>query len=150
MGLVKQEDVEATLVEPGLYGVRLIDGRHGTRGISLIRGWMAPGSRHSSHTHDMDEVIVFLGGNATMVIDGQEYPVRAGDSIHIPAGTVHSSVNHGSEDLTFVAAFADSLIGANPLHPEGAQPPAPRPLASLRLRLAWALRRLAGRLAGTG
>lgn len=147
MGLVRQDQTRATLVEPGLYGVRLIDGRHGTRGISLIRGWMEPGARHSRHTHDVDEVIVFLEGAAVMEIDGREYPVRAGDSIHIPAGTPHGSINPGAEDLRFVAAFADPLIGSNPLAPTG--PPGPRPRFSRQRQwLAWVLRRMAARVAG--
>ena len=144
MALVRHEKTQATRVEPGLYGVRLIDGRHGTRGISLIRGWMEPGARHSRHTHEVDEVIVFLEGDAVMEIDGREYPVRAGDAIHVPAGTPHGSVNGGHRDLRFVAAFADGLIGSNPLAPEG---PAPAPRVSrMRLRFAWILRRLAARL----
>ncbi len=146
MSLVKRESLEATLVEPGLYGVRLIDGRHGAKNVALIRGWMIPGASHSAHTHDVDEVIVFLSGNAIMEVGGRSYDVRPGDAIHVPAHTVHSSVNNGAEDLCFVSAFADNLIASNPLDTAGRPRREPLVASALRHRLAWVLRRLAARL----
>ena len=146
MGLIRREELEATLVEPGLYGVKLIDGGLGSRHIALIRGWMEPGARHSSHTHDVDEVIVFLSGRAEMEVSGQTYGVGPGDAIHIPPRAVHGSVNTGNEDLCFVAAFADNLIASNPLVVAGSSRADTRFASALRHRLAWLLRRVAGHL----
>jgi quercetin dioxygenase-like cupin family protein len=146
MTLIKREGSPASLVEPGLYGLKLLDGGHGAQHVSLVRGWMEPGARHSSHTHDVEEAVVFLSGHGRVDVAGDIHEVGPGDVVYIPPGTAHSTLNTGSEDLTFVAAFADNLIAANPLQTAGMARGDTRPGASLRHRLAWLLRRVAGRL----
>jgi quercetin dioxygenase-like cupin family protein len=133
-------------VEPGLYGVKLVDGAQGARRISLVRGWMRPGGRHSPHTHDVEEAVIFISGCGVLEIGGEALRVGPGDLVHIPPNTVHTTLNDGDEDLCFVAAFADSLIAANPLATAEA-PAAPRPARRLRHATASALLRLADFLA---
>jgi quercetin dioxygenase-like cupin family protein len=136
-------------VEPGLYGVRLVDGAQGARNISLVRGWMHPGGRHSPHTHDVEEAVIFLSGRGVLEIGGETLRVGPGDLVHSPPNTVHSTLNDGDEDLCFVAAFADSLIAANPLAIMEAAT-APRPARRLRRAAALALLRLADFVAPRG
>ena len=147
MTFIRGAGLRAVEVEPGLQGVKLLDGAEGARHVSLVRGSMAPGARHSAHTHEVEEGVMFLGGHGVVEVAGRAYEVGPGDVVHIPPHTVHSTLNTGSEELTFVAAFADNLIAANPLHPAGAAPSEPR--AQWRHRLAWLLRRVAGRLVRT-
>ncbi len=132
-------------VEPGLYGVKLLDGAAGTQRLSMVRGWMHPGGRHSAHTHDVEEAVVFLSGHGEVDMAGRRIAVGPGDLLHIPPHTVHSTFNPGDEDLCFVAAFADCLIGANPPPAAGDALPEPAngPGRALRLSLANGLRRLA-------
>lgn len=132
-------------VEPGLFGVKLVDGADGARAVSLVKGWMHPGARHSPHTHDVEEAVVFLSGRGVVEVGGRPCPVGPGDVVHIPPGVVHSTLNTGTEDLCFVAAFADNLIGAHPLQLSGGRQP--KAVPAWRHRLAWWLRRAAGRLA---
>lgn len=135
-------------VESGLYGVKLLDGAAGTQRLSLVRGWMHPGGRHSAHTHDVEEAVVFLSGRGEVDLGGRCIAVGPGDLLHIPPHTVHSTFNPGDEDLCFVAAFADCLIGANPPPAAGDAAPLPAngPGLTVRLRLAHWLQRLAARL----
>lgn len=136
-------------VEPGLYGRRLVDGKHGARRVSLVEGWMRPGGRHSPHTHDVEEAVVFLAGRGIVDIAGRRVDVGPGDTLNIPAHTVHSTFNPGEEDLRFVAAFADCLITGDPLDTAAAPRPGPR---TLRRRaaafLTWVARRLTGQPGG--
>jgi hypothetical protein len=135
-------------VEPGLYGVKLLDGAAGAQRLSLVRGWMQPGGRHSAHTHDVEEAVIFLSGCGEVDIAGQHISVGPGDQLHIPPHTVHSTFNSGNEDLCFVAAFADCLIAAHPLRAvgDGAPLPATGSGRALRSRLAMWVQRLAARL----
>ena len=48
---VGREQTQAIEVEPGLFGVKLIDGSTGSSGVALLRGWPRPGARHAPHTH---------------------------------------------------------------------------------------------------
>ncbi len=136
-------------VEPGLYGVKLMDGAAGARRLSLVRGWMQPGGRHSAHTHDVEEAVVFLSGRGEVDIAGRCITVGPGDRLHIPPHTVHSTFNPGDEDLCFVAAFADCMIGANPAPAEGDAAPVPAKGLGRALRghVAGLLQRIAARLA---
>jgi quercetin dioxygenase-like cupin family protein len=129
-------------VEPGLYGTKLVDGAQGARRISLVRGWMHPRGRHSPHTHDVEEAVIFLSGRGVLEIGGETLRVGPGDLVHIPPNTVHSTLNDGDENLCFVAAFADSLIGSNPLATAETATP-PKPARRLRHAAAVALLRLA-------
>ena len=117
---VKKERTHCVEVEPGLFGVKLIDGRDGARHVGLLRGWLNPGASHSPHTHDTEEAVTFLSGSGVVTIDNKDYMVQAGDSVWIPPQVVHSTHNTGKEDLVFVAAFSDSLLSVDPVdsHPK--------------------------------
>ncbi len=116
---IKKELTHCIEVEPGLFGVKLIDGRDGTRHLALLRGWLNPGASHAPHLHDTEEAVTFLSGSGVVRIDNKNYMVKAGDSVWIPPHVVHSTHNTGKEDLTFIAAFSDSLVSAVSANPKG-------------------------------
>ncbi len=146
MATLRHRQSATVEVEPGLFGQKLVDGAQGARGLSLVRGWMRPGGRHSPHTHDVEEAVVFLAGRGIVEIGGERFEVGPGDTLRIPANTPHGTFNPGTEDLTFVAAFDDCLIAANPLataeDPAGGR----RQANALRRGLAILLRKVAGLL----
>jgi quercetin dioxygenase-like cupin family protein len=49
------------------------------------------GKVHSFHTHPVDEILVIISGRLNFVWDGGERIVSAGDTILLPAGTLHQS-----------------------------------------------------------
>jgi quercetin dioxygenase-like cupin family protein len=51
----------------------------------------AAGKVHSFHTHPVDEILVIISGRLNFIWDGGERIVSAGDTIMLPAGTVHQS-----------------------------------------------------------
>lgn len=143
----RRDDAVASVVEAGLYGLKLVDGDQGASRVSLVRGWMKPGGRHSPHTHAVEEAVIFLSGRGEVVLDGRRVAVGPGDLLHIPPLTVHSTFNPGDEDLCFVAAFADSLIASEPHVPGGPLAP-PHKAGALRRGTANLLLRWADRLRG--
>ncbi|TPX03294.1 cupin domain-containing protein, partial [Schumannella luteola] len=46
-------------------------------------------SRFDRHLHTDDELWLIRSGAATILLDGEQQLVRAGDIVRIPAGTVH-------------------------------------------------------------
>lgn len=147
MAFMRRAGMRAKQVEPGLFGLKLVDGSRGSRSLSLVCGWLSPRARHSPHTHDVEEAVVFLQGQGVVELAGQRHDVRPGDAVHIPPGVEHSTLNTGEDVLCFVAAFADNLITQSALQTAGHGRPADMPCASpLRHRLSWLLRRLADRL----
>ena len=58
------------------------------------------------HTHEQDEVYVFLSGTGEVVIEGESTVVTSGDAVFIPGNVEHMSVNTGSEPLKILYFFA--------------------------------------------
>jgi len=51
----------------------------------------AAGKVHHFHTHPVDEILVIISGRLNFMWEGGERICRAGDTIMLPAGTLHQS-----------------------------------------------------------
>jgi mannose-6-phosphate isomerase-like protein (cupin superfamily) len=75
---------------------------------------LAPGEAIGEEIHeDVDQVLVFVEGRGTAVLDGQRSPVTPGRLVHVKAGTRHDFVNDGHGDLRLYTIYAP------PEHPDG-------------------------------
>ena len=94
----------------------------------------APGTGLPEHSHNVEESVLVLSGEATAVIDGQRIDFGAAEAVRVPAGTVHSLSNRGSAELVVYSVFGGPdvvrTIAATgetiPHFPEKAGSPAPR------------------------
>jgi quercetin dioxygenase-like cupin family protein len=50
-----------------------------------------PGAHYEPHRHDHDESLWVIDGEITFGVEGRRYPLRAGDRLMLPAGTVHTA-----------------------------------------------------------
>jgi len=66
-----------------------------------------PGGGHSRHNHpDAEEVLYFLSGEGEQTLDdGDPFRVVAGDTIYIPVGVFHSTINTGWEPMRVLALY---------------------------------------------
>jgi quercetin dioxygenase-like cupin family protein len=51
----------------------------------------AAGKVHAFHAHPVDEILVVISGRLNFVWDGGERVCNPGDTIFLPAGTLHQS-----------------------------------------------------------
>src|SRR6266478_2130349 len=51
----------------------------------------AAGKVHSFHTHPVDEILMIISGRLNFMWEGGQRIVGAGDTILLPAGTLHQS-----------------------------------------------------------
>ncbi len=64
---------------------------------------VAPGGYVREHAHsDAEEIIHFLAGRGSAVIDGVERAVEPGTTLFLGVGHAHKFVNTGSDPLTFL------------------------------------------------
>ena len=68
----------------------------------MRRFTLAPGSEVPRHTNAVEHEQYVLEGEYVVGIGEEEYTVSAGDSLLIPAGTVHWYRNEGEEQGAFV------------------------------------------------
>jgi quercetin dioxygenase-like cupin family protein len=105
--LVRREsDVAYDAVEAadGLRKGILVDGSDGAPNVALRRFTLAPGGSVPEHTNAIEHEQYVLQGEYVVGIDDTEYTVRAGDSVHIPAETVHWYRNGSDQQVAFLCA----------------------------------------------
>ncbi|MCL7375301.1 cupin domain-containing protein [Streptomyces sp. 35G-GA-8] len=66
-----------------------------------------PGKGHDLHTHpNSDEVLYVVDGEGVQTVgDSGEFPVKTGDFVFVPRGTVHSTFNTGWRQLRVIAIY---------------------------------------------
>src|SRR4051812_14946928 len=80
----------------------------GGREVSLRHVPLLPGRAHDRHNHpESDEILYILAGEGDqMVDDGEPQRVRPGDTVFIPKGAFHSTINTGYEPMVILAIYA--------------------------------------------
>lgn len=78
-------------------------------GVTLRLVELAPRSEQGArtpHWHDgFEEVIYVLSGSGTMWDEGAWRPIRAGDTVLVPAGTRHATFNNTEAPLRILCFF---------------------------------------------
>jgi mannose-6-phosphate isomerase-like protein (cupin superfamily) len=87
----------------------IVTGEHGQVVVMAIQ----PGDDIGEETHDGDQILLFVEGEGKAILEGQSEPIRAGDLVFVPAGTLHNFVNAGPEPLRLLTVYAP------PEHPDG-------------------------------
>jgi len=55
---------------------------------------------------DNDQFFRFDQGEGKVIVDGNEYEVKDGDAVLVPAGAEHNVINTGSEPLRFYTIYS--------------------------------------------
>ncbi|ERH03325.1 MAG: double-stranded beta-helix domain protein [Halorubrum sp. J07HR59] len=100
---------EAVEYEPvgaadGMQKGVLLDAEDGAPHFALRRFELAAGAEVPRHTNEIEHEQYALEGPYTVGIGNEQYTVSAGDSLLIPAGTVHWYHNDGDSQAAFLCA----------------------------------------------
>jgi len=75
---------------------------HGLRFVNRSR--LARGASHEPHRHeDQEEVFYIVGGTGAVLLGEERHPVREGDAVYVPVGTMHGLINDSTDWLDFLA-----------------------------------------------
>ena len=93
---------------PGeIYRLDLVTPEKGANELGGFLVIIPEGGEMPYHYHEKMESLIFLiKGEATEVVEGKEYPVKAGEVLSIPPGEKHKIVNRSTEDLRYLEFFA--------------------------------------------
>lgn len=87
----------------GCDGWRLYEDAH----LGVIEELVPPGRSEIPHRHTAaGQVFVILAGEATMILAGCPVALHVGDSLAIPAGTLHQFRNDGHAAVRFLVISA--------------------------------------------
>jgi quercetin dioxygenase-like cupin family protein len=71
-------------------------------GYSVFEWTDRAGAYYPPHSHAEDQSHWVLSGALTLIVDGEEYTLRAGDRDHLPARTVHEARAEGTESVVYL------------------------------------------------
>jgi quercetin dioxygenase-like cupin family protein len=78
----------------------------GATQLTVMSATIVSGEGHNFHKHpDQEEVLHVVAGEIEQWVDREKRTLRAGDSVFIPAGTVHATFNVGTRDAGLVVVF---------------------------------------------
>jgi putative monooxygenase len=80
--------------------------RFGAVGICGGYGRFLPGASLPCHTHDFDESITIVKGDADCLVEGKKYELSGCDTAFIPKGLPHRFLNNSKEEMAMVWVYA--------------------------------------------
>jgi mannose-6-phosphate isomerase-like protein (cupin superfamily) len=86
------------------------------RHSQIVLMCIPPGEEIGDETHDVDQILVFLGGSGEARLNGVSRPVRPNTLVLVPAGTRHNFVNTGSDPLKLFTIYAPAEEAPGTLH----------------------------------
>lgn len=90
----------------GVRGVKmaLMVGReHGAPHFSLRQFIVEPGGHTPRHSHDYEHEVYVVNGGGTILLNGREQQIKAGDVIYVPADHEHQfKAQQGEAGLQFL------------------------------------------------
>lgn len=75
---------------------------------SILWEKLGVGGQVVPHYHDVVEIIHITVGEVKLLSGGEWHSYRAGDTFHVPAGTVHSVANAGDSPSEQISIFLPS------------------------------------------
>jgi len=104
--LRRSDEIEYDPVDAadGLEKGVLLNNDHGAPHFAIRRFVLEAGGEVPKHTNEVEHEQYVLAGAYTVGIGDETYEVEAGDSLLIPAGTVHWYRNDGDEPGAFICA----------------------------------------------
>jgi HTH-type transcriptional repressor of puuD len=90
-GSIERFDRGAGVVTLPYVGKWNAEGNLVTTGITVFE----PGTAIPLHTHNVEESVLILEGEATAVVDGESWNLTTGDATWVPAGVPHRFANRG-------------------------------------------------------
>jgi transcriptional regulator with XRE-family HTH domain len=82
--------------------------------LNAVKMSMPVGYQSELIAHDGAEFAYVLSGRILYTIDGRQYPLSAGDSVHFDAGKAHRLANVGTEVAEVLTVTTLGLFGDHP------------------------------------
>jgi HTH-type transcriptional regulator, repressor for puuD len=82
----------------------------GAQGISTGVSTSPPGTAISFHTHNVEEAVTLLAGDAVCEFGGQSFRLKPWDTTYMPAGISHRFVNVGEVPMSILWVYAGDHV----------------------------------------
>lgn len=106
MKLIKASQTEPIASPNGNQGAALATPATGAGQVSVIRQRQQPGGFNPPHSHPNEEVMVQLAGTVAVTAGSASLELGPGDTLIIPAGTLHRVENRGAVEAEWLIIAA--------------------------------------------
>ena len=89
-----------------LIGKWNTEGNKGTTGMTIF----SPGTALPLHTHNVEETVLVLEGEATAVVGEERYDLVAEDVTWVPAGVPHCFINRGQGQMRIYWVYGGRYV----------------------------------------
>ncbi len=102
--LINPEKVEEWPIEKhvGVHSRMLIEGQN----MTVMWTRWEPGASAPEHSHPHEQSGIVLTGQFIFTVNGEEFPVSAGEFFYIPPGAPHAERNDGEVEAVLTDFFA--------------------------------------------
>lgn len=80
----------------------MVGREHGAPHFALRHFRVTPGGNTPRHSHDYEHEVFIVDGGGTVLLNGSEQTIRAGDVIYVPANQEHQFKADGAKGLRFL------------------------------------------------
>ncbi len=89
----------------GVKGVTMavmVGREHGAPNFALRQFVLEPGGHSPHHSHDYEHEVYIVEGSGTVLLNGRQNPIRAGDVVFVPADHEHQFRAAEGAGMTFL------------------------------------------------
>jgi quercetin dioxygenase-like cupin family protein len=94
----------------GVISQPLVLAERGSTSLTMGISTFEPGAVIPLHTHNVEEAITILEGEAVAIIDGREYVVRPNDTTFVPPDTPHHFRNDSGATMRFLWTYGGAHV----------------------------------------
>ena len=118
--VIRYATAEIDRHDPGVEARRLVNKYMGAKNFTAGISTFAPGSGIFLHTHDCEEIVVILDGEAVGEIDGERYTLRPFDISFVPPRVPHCFRNESDGPFTMMYIYPTIDVTRDPVNPDDA------------------------------
>ncbi len=90
---------------PGVKGATMavmVGREHGAPNFALRQFVLEPGGHSPHHSHDYEHEVYIVEGSGTVLLNGRQNPIKAGDVVFVPADHEHQFRAAEAGGMTFL------------------------------------------------
>lgn len=84
--------------------------------VQVVVMSIAPQQDIGLETHSVDQILVFIQGEAQAYLNDKDFAVSKGDLVLVPAGTKHNFINTGTQDLKLFTIYSPPEHASDTVH----------------------------------
>ena len=108
--ILKYDEIRVIQRGGGVITRPLVGTWIGAEGFTSGITTFPPGTAIKLHTHNVEEAVTILEGNAQCDVDGQTFDLKPFDTTYVPSGIPHRFVNVGSGPMSILWTYTSTHV----------------------------------------